>query len=38
MNIVKLHDKKLILRNLLQSYILTMKKEKLRKQSHSPLQ
>ena len=38
MNIVKFQDIKLILINLLHSYILRMKKEKLRKQSHSPLQ
>ena len=39
MNLVKLQDTKLIHRNLLHSYILTMKdpKEKLRKQSHLPL-
>ena len=36
MNLVKLHDTKLINRNLLHIYKLTMKdqKEKLRKQSH----
>ena len=38
MNIVKLQDIKLIQRNPLHSYILTMRKQKLRKQSHSPLQ
>ena len=40
MNLVKLQDTKLMHRNLLNSYILTTKdqKEKLRKQSHSPLQ
>ena len=38
--LVKFQDTKLMHRNLLHSYILTMKdqKEKLRKQSHSPLQ
>ena len=38
MNIIKLQDIKLIHRNPLYSYTLTMKKqkEKLRKQSHSP--
>ena len=38
--LVKLEDIKLIHRNYLHSYILTMQnqKEKLRKQSHSPLQ
>ena len=40
MNIVKLQDIKLTLRNLLHSYTLTMRKQKdkLRKQYHSPLQ
>ena len=40
MNIVKLQDIKLICRNPLHSYTLTMRKqkEKLRKQFHSPLQ
>ena len=40
MNTVKLQDVKLIYRNPLCSYTLTMRKqkEKLRKQSHSPLQ
>ena len=40
MSIVKLQDIKLIHRNPLHSYTLTMRKqkEKLRKQSHSPLQ
>ena len=40
MNIVKLQDIKLIHRNPLHSYALTQRKqeEKLRKQSHSPLQ
>ena len=40
MNIVKLQDIKLTHRNPLHSYTLTMRKqkEKLRKQSHSPLQ
>ena len=40
MNIVKFQDIKLIHRNLLHSYTPTMKdqKEKLRKQSHLPLQ
>ena len=40
MNIVKLQDIKLIHRNLLHSYTLTMKnqKDKLRTHSHSPLQ
>ena len=40
MNTVKSQDIKLIHRNPLQSYTLTMKnqKEKLRKQSHSPVQ
>ena len=40
MNKVKLQDIKLTHRNLLHSYTLTMRKqkEKLRKQSHSPLQ
>ena len=40
MNTVKLQDIKLIHRNPLHPYTLTMKnqKEKLRKQSHSPLQ
>ena len=40
MNLVKLHDTKLMHRNLLHSYTLTMKnlKEKLRKHSHLPLQ
>ena len=39
MNLIKLQDKKLIHRNMLHFYILTMKdkKEKLRKQSHLPL-
>ena len=39
MNLVKLHDTKLIHRNLLHSYTLTMKdhKEKSRKQSHLPM-
>ena len=40
MNIVKLQDIKLIQRNPLHSYTLTVKKrkEKFRQQSHSPLQ
>ena len=40
MNLVKFQDKKLIYRNILHSYALTTKdqKEKLRKQSHLPLQ
>ena len=40
MNTVKSEDIKLIYRNPVHSYTLTMKnqKEKLRKQSHSPLQ
>ena len=40
MNLAKLQDTKLMHRNLLHSYTLTMKdqKEQLRKQSHSPLQ
>ena len=40
MNMVNLKDTKLMHRNLLHSYTLSMKdqKEKLRKQSHSPLQ
>ena len=40
MNIVKLQDIKLMHRSPLYFYTLTMKKqkEKLRKQSHSPLQ
>ena len=40
MNIVKLQDIKLIHRNPLHSYTLTMKKQKVKlmKQSHSPLQ
>ena len=40
MNLVKLQDTKLMHRNLSHSYTLTTKdqKEKLRKQSHSPLQ
>ena len=39
MNLVKFQDTKLIHRNLLHSYILTIKyqKQKLRKQSHLPL-
>ena len=40
MNLIKSQDKTLIHRNLLNSYTLTVKdqKEKLRKQSHLPLQ
>ena len=40
MNVVKFQDIKLIHRNPLHSYTLTMRKqkEKLRKQFHSPLQ
>ena len=38
MTIVKLQDMKLIHRNPLHSYTLIMRKQKLRKQSHSPLQ
>ena len=40
MNLVKLQDTKLMHRNLLHSYTLTMEdqKEKLRQQYHSPLQ
>ena len=40
MNIVNLHDIKLIHRNALHSYTLMMKKQKkkVRKQFHSPLQ
>jgi len=40
MNLVKLQEAKLIHKILLDSYTLTMKdeKEKLRKQSHLPLQ
>ena len=40
MNLTKLQDTKLIHRNLLHSYTLTMKdqEKKLKKQSHLPLQ
>ena len=38
MNIVKLQDIKSTHRNPLHSYTLIMRKQKLRKQSHSPLQ